>query len=176
MNIQTICMLRLWFTFYCDNMKRVIGTVRTLLGTLVVQKYPLGTKHVLTSLINTTILSNFLTGVHRNVFTVDKVVLLRIQTCFLKIKGIIVVILWWILFLEWRTKYYVFTSETTPSLTVEVLNKETPLCRYIMLNMLYHPKYHVKRYFEITKLVLLGGIYVNLIKNGDLSNVTFCKT
>lgn len=107
--------------------------------TLVVQIYPLGTKHVLASLINTTILSNFLTGVYRNVFIVDKVVLLRIHTFFLKWRGITVVILWWILFLEWRTKYYVFTAETTPSLTVDVLNKETTLCRYIMLNMLYHP-------------------------------------
>lgn len=113
-------LLRQHETGYC--------AVRTLLVTLVVQKCPLGTKHVLASLINITILSNFLTGVHRNVFNVDKVVFLRIHTCFLKIKGIIVVILWWILFLEWRTKYYVFTSETTPSLTVEVLNKETTLC------------------------------------------------
>lgn len=38
------------------------------------------------------------------------------------------------------------------------------------------PNIMLKRYFEITKLVLLGGIYVNLVKNGDLSNVTFCKT
>lgn len=154
-------LLRQHETGYC--------TVRTLLVILAVQKYQLGAKHVHLSLINTKILSNFLTGVYICVFTVDKVVLLRIQTSFLKRKGIIVVILWWILFLEWRTKYYVFTAETTPSLTVEVLKKETTLCRYFI-------QYHVERYFEITKLVLLGGIYVNLVKHGDLSNVTICKT
>lgn len=42
-------------------------TVRILLVTLVDQKYPLGKKHVHASLIITTILSNFLTGVYKNV-------------------------------------------------------------------------------------------------------------
>lgn len=61
-------------------------TVGTLLVTLVVQKYPLGTKHVRASLINTTILSTSLIGVYKNVFTVNKVVLLRIHTSFLNKK------------------------------------------------------------------------------------------
>lgn len=74
-------LLRQHETGYC--------TVRTLLVILVVQKYQLGAKHVHLSLINTKILSNFPTGVYINVFTVDKVVLLRIHTR----KGIIAVIL-----------------------------------------------------------------------------------